>query len=79
MSALKVLMNRAENTSTTVRFRQNPDSEIEIDVLDDGVYLCDYSPSHEGAEQIKKICESDEISIDDIEDVCDKNDWSYVA
>ena len=53
-----------------------PDSEVEIDIVDNEVYLCDYSEIRESAEQVAKICDLKDIDIDDITRVCDEHHWS---
>ncbi len=54
------------------------DSEVEIDVFDDGIYLCDYSEERGSTEPIKKLCDTEEVSIKQIETLCDKYHWAYV-
>lgn len=54
-----------------------PDSEVEIDVFDGEVWLCDYSATREGAESIEKICDVDDIDLDEIRRICDDHNWSY--
>ena len=54
------------------------DSEVEIDIFEDYIWICDYSPSREGAELIKKVCDTDDIDIDKLTEMCDRNNWSYV-
>ena len=54
------------------------DSEVEIDILDDGIWLCDYSSSREGAEFVEKICDTDDVDTDTLIKLCDKHNWSYV-
>lgn len=55
-----------------------PDSEIEIDMFDDKIWLCDYSPSREGAECIEKLCNTEDINTNELIKLCDKHDWAYV-
>ena len=54
------------------------DSEVEIDVVDDEVWLCDYSESRGGAEFIKKMCNLNETTYDTIKSICSKHGWNYV-
>lgn len=60
------------------------DSEVEIDVEDDGVWLCDYSAEREGAELVKKLCEADcvvgnkSVKYQELIELCDRHHWSYV-
>ena len=54
------------------------DSEIEIDIVDGKVLICDYSPSRGSAEVVKEFCSADEIPEDIIEELCDHKGWSYV-
>ena len=60
---------------------QYKDSEIEFDLFSDGLYICEYVPSHERAYQIEKFCDTktfDTINIEKLNKICDKHDWSYV-
>ena len=54
------------------------DSEIEIDIQDDEIWLCDYSKSRGGAEFIKKLGDTTEINVKEILKLCDDYDWYIV-
>jgi len=55
-----------------------PDSEVEIDIQEGKVYLCDYSASRGGALQIEELCDEDDVDTEQLIRMCDSHDWSYV-
>ena len=55
------------------------DSEIEIDIVNEEVWLCDYSQSRGGAEFVKMLCKKNKIKTFDIEKMCNKNNWAIVC
>ena len=54
------------------------DSEVEINLSEGLVWICDYSPSREGAEFVEAVCDASTVNTDDIVSMCDKHDWGYV-
>lgn len=53
------------------------DSEIEIDLLNGEIWVSDYSEERGSAEPIIKICNADEINIEDIINICNDYCWAY--
>ncbi len=53
------------------------DSEVEIDIDESEVWLCDYSESRGGAEFIKKLCEKEDIDHKELIALCEKYNWCY--
>lgn len=54
------------------------DEEIEIENYDGDIYVSRYSAERESAIEIERLCSEDEIDINELIRVCDKNDWLYV-
>ena len=54
------------------------DSEVEIDVVNNEVWLCDYSENRGGAEFVKMLCKGHDIKSSDIKKMCNKNNWAVV-
>ena len=76
MDTIKVIEDKALAYEQGEMMRD--DSEVEIDVFDDEVWLCDYSESREGSEAIEKLCDIEDISTDELTSLCDKHNWAYV-
>ena len=55
-----------------------PDSEVEIDIVNNEVWLCDYSKTRGGAELVKMLCKEHDVKSSDIDKMCDKNNWAIV-
>lgn len=55
-----------------------PDSEVEIDIVNNEVWLCDYSKTRGGAEFVKMLCKEHDVKSSDINKMCDKNNWAIV-
>jgi len=53
------------------------DSEIEIDLLNGEIWVSDYSEERGSFEPITKICNADEINVEDIINICDDHCWAY--
>ncbi len=53
------------------------DSEIEIDLINGEIWVSDYSEERGSAEPITKICNADEINVEDVIDICDDHCWAY--
>ncbi len=53
------------------------DSEVEIDILDDEVWISDYSEERGGAEGIEKICPSCKVVESELIALCAKHNWCY--
>ena len=54
------------------------DSEVEIDIVNNEVWLCDYSKTRGGAEFVKMLCKEHDIKSSDIDKMCNKNNWAIV-
>lgn len=53
------------------------DSEIEINLIHGEIWVSDYSEERGSVELITKICNADEINIEDIIDICNDHCWAY--
>lgn len=53
------------------------DSEVEIGIAFGMVNLYDYSESRGGAEFVKEICSANDVTKDEIIELCDKHHWAY--
>ena len=54
------------------------DSEVEIDIVNNEVWLCDYSENRGGAEFVKMLCKEHDVKSSDIDKMCNKNNWAIV-
>ncbi len=77
MNTIEYIENKAISYERSKMMRN--DSEVEIDILDQGIYLCDYSTSREGAEIVEKLCSINDINKNQLIALCDKHNWSYVV
>lgn len=53
------------------------DSEVEIDIIDGEVWVCDYSESRGDSFPVVKVCDEGDIEAEDIIRVCNEHHWSY--
>ena len=75
LSMVEELERYAEEYEQGKKLRN--DSEVEIDVTDGKVILCDYSESRGSAETVRIICDADEISSTEIIELCNKHNWCH--
>lgn len=54
------------------------DSEVEIGITFGMVNLYDYSESRGGAEFVKEICSANDVTKDEIIELCNKHNWAYM-
>ena len=55
------------------------DSEVEIDLFDDEIWLCDYSETRGSGEGIKKLCNVNEVDLKEIKEMCGRHNWYMVG
>lgn len=53
------------------------DSEVEVNNMDGRICICDYSESRGSAEFIADVCFSDDVTKDEIIELCNKRHWAY--
>jgi len=53
------------------------DSEIEIDNLNGEIWVSDYSEERGSAEPIIKICNEEDINVNDIAEICGEHQWCF--
>jgi hypothetical protein len=72
-------LNRIEKLANTYQHTSmlRDDSEVEIDLIDDEYWICDYSESRGSSEPVRMACYADEVSRDEVIGLCKKNGWAY--